>query len=87
MPSGILRVPQYHGEIFWNKTRYVKDPSTGKRVSRLNPKEEWQHAEVPELRIVDEDLVVGEWRGSNRHMCAPRAPRPCIRLRPIGRRP
>ena len=67
--SGILRVPQYHGEMFWNKTRYVKDPSTGKRVSRLNPREEWQHIEVPEMRIVDEDLweaVQNRLKGTSR---------------------
>ncbi len=29
---------------------------TGKRVSRVRPKEEWKYAEVPHLRIVDEDL-------------------------------
>jgi site-specific DNA recombinase len=31
----------------------VKDPATGKRVSRLNPREKWITTEVPELRIID----------------------------------
>jgi elongation factor Ts len=26
---------------------FVKDPDTGKRVSRLNPKSEWHRADVP----------------------------------------
>ena len=56
--SGILRVPQYHGEIIWNKVRYLKDPETGKRVPKVNPPEEWQHIDVPELRIVDERLWI-----------------------------
>src|ERR1019366_6867062 len=34
----------------------IKDPATGKRVSRLNPREKWITTEVPELRIVDEAL-------------------------------
>ncbi len=31
----------------------VKDPNTGKRVSRINPKDQWEVVEKPELRIVD----------------------------------
>ncbi|WP_164730361.1 recombinase family protein [Pelagibacterium montanilacus] len=53
---GILRNPIYAGEIVWNRVRMVKDPSTGKRVSRTNPTEEWKRVEVPALRIVDEAL-------------------------------
>ncbi len=34
----------------------MKDPVTGKRVSRLNSENEWIRHEVPELRIVDQDL-------------------------------
>jgi site-specific DNA recombinase len=36
--------------------RYVKDPSTGRRVSRMNAESEWIVAEVPELRIIDDEL-------------------------------
>ncbi len=56
--TGILRVPLYHGELVWNKLRYVKNPDTGKRVSRLNPPSEWKHVDVPELRIVDEKVWI-----------------------------
>jgi hypothetical protein len=41
------------------RARFIKDPSTGKRVSRRNPDEEWIRSEVPELRIVDDAL----WQG------------------------
>ena len=34
----------------------LKDPDTGRRVSRPNPKSEWQSAAVPELAIVSRDL-------------------------------
>ncbi|MQW94112.1 recombinase family protein [Sinorhizobium fredii] len=54
--SGILRNRLYAGEIVWNKIRMVKDPDTGKRISRANPPEEWQRHKVPELQIVDREL-------------------------------
>ncbi|CAM4049166.1 recombinase family protein [Paracoccus yeei] len=54
--TGILNNELYIGRLIWNRLRYLKDPSTGKRVSRLNPESEWIVKDVPELRIVDEDL-------------------------------
>lgn len=54
--TGMLRNPIYVGRIVWNKNRMIKDPNTGKRVSRPNPREEWQLADAPELRIVPDDL-------------------------------
>lgn len=50
---GILQNPIYAGRLVWNRVRMVRDPDTGKRLSRLNPKDQWQHAEVPELALVD----------------------------------
>jgi site-specific DNA recombinase len=40
----------------WNRLRYVKDPDTGRRVSRPNSPSEWVTTAVPELRIVDDEL-------------------------------
>ena len=54
--TGLINNELYIGRLIWNRLRYIKDPSTGKRVSRLNPKSEWLVREVPELRIVDEQL-------------------------------
>lgn len=54
--TGIINNELYIGRLIWNRLRYVKDPSTGKRVSRLNPVAEWIVREVPELRIVDDQL-------------------------------
>lgn len=54
--SGILLNELYAGRIVWNKVRMVKDPATGKRVSRPNPESEWQTAERPDLAIIDRDL-------------------------------
>jgi DNA invertase Pin-like site-specific DNA recombinase len=54
--TGILNNELYIGRQVWNRLRYVKDPETGKRVSRLNPETDWVITEIPELRIVEDDL-------------------------------
>ena len=54
--TGFLNNELYIGRLVWNRLRYVKDPMTGKRVSRLNPPSAWVITEVPELRIIDDDL-------------------------------
>ena len=54
--TGILNNELYVGRLVWNRLRYVKNPDTGKRVSRLNPTSEWMSQDVPELRIVPDDL-------------------------------
>ncbi|MFB9222716.1 recombinase family protein [Paracoccus cavernae] len=54
--SGILRNDLYAGKIVWNKSKMVKDPETGRRVSRPNPPSDWQTKEAPDLRIIDQDL-------------------------------
>ena len=54
--TGILHNDLYVGRLIWNKQRYVKDPKTGKRLARPNPESEWIVRDVPELRIVDDNL-------------------------------
>ena len=54
--TGILNNEMYVGRIVWNRLRYIKDPDTGKRVSRPNPESEWIFHDVPELRIIEQDL-------------------------------
>jgi len=54
--TGILNNELYIGRLVWNRLRYVKNPDTGKRVSRLNPKAEWITKEKPALRILGDDL-------------------------------
>ncbi|MFQ6163493.1 recombinase family protein, partial [Sinorhizobium meliloti] len=56
--TGILNNELYVGKLVWNRLRYLKDPDTGKRVSRLNPESDWVIQDVPELRIVDQSV----WR-------------------------
>ncbi len=68
---GILLNPIYIGEIVWNRVSMVRNPDTGKRVSRVNPESDWVRKEAPELQIVDRALYeavnnrrVGNKRGA-----------------------
>ena len=54
--TGILNNELYIGRLVWNRLRYVKDPDTGKRVSRPNPPAQWVIQDVPDLCIVELDL-------------------------------
>lgn len=54
--TGILNNELYVGRLIWNRLRYVKNPDTGKRISRLNPQAEWITKEIPSLRIVSDEL-------------------------------
>ena len=39
-----------------NRQCFIKDPESGKRQARSNPKSEWIVQEVPDLRIFDDEL-------------------------------
>jgi len=54
--TGILNNELYVGSLVWNRLRYVKNPDSGKRVSRLNPTSEWMSRDVPALRIVPDEM-------------------------------
>ena len=54
--TGILNNQLYFGRLVWNRQRFVKDPATGKRMGRLNDEREWVVEEVPELRIIEDEL-------------------------------
>jgi hypothetical protein len=56
--TGILRNELYVGRLLWNRQRYVKDPTTGRRLARVNPEREWIVQDVPALRIIEDEL----WR-------------------------
>lgn len=53
---GILNNELYVGVRVWNHKHAVKDPSTGKTVTRLNPESEWIRNAMPDLRIVSDEL-------------------------------
>src|SRR6516165_4020183 len=54
--AGLIFNELYAGRIVWNKVRMVKDPDTGKRLSRPNPRDEWQSIDVSQLRIVEQSV-------------------------------
>ncbi len=45
----------YSGVIVWNRVRMVKDPTTGKRISRPNKAADYRRAQAPHLRIIDHE--------------------------------
>jgi DNA invertase Pin-like site-specific DNA recombinase len=53
---GILHNELYIGRLVWNRQRFLKDPDTGKRVARTNPQSERIVKDLPELRIIDDEL-------------------------------
>ena len=54
--TGLLNNELYVGRLVWNRQRYIKDPTSGRRVSRINDPGELIVKDVPELRIVDDAL-------------------------------
>jgi site-specific DNA recombinase len=53
---GIIRNELYAGRLVWNRLRMVKDPDTGRRVSRVNAAEQHLVRSVPDLAIVAPDI-------------------------------
>ncbi|MEM7677007.1 MAG: recombinase family protein, partial [Myxococcota bacterium] len=53
---GILNNELYVGQLIWNKVRYVKNPDTGKHVTRINPESDRVRVDMPDLRIVNQDV-------------------------------
>ena len=60
--TGIINNELYVGKLVWNRLRYIKNPDTGKRVSRINDRSGWIIKDVPELRVI-EDAV---WQAAKR---------------------
>ena len=54
--TGVLRNDLYMGRLVWNRMGFVRNPETGKRVSRARPEMQLIAHDVPEFRIVDQDL-------------------------------
>ena len=54
--TGVLNNELYIGKLVWNRLRYIKNPNTGLRNSRLNPKEDWIIKDVLHLIIVSKKL-------------------------------
>jgi site-specific DNA recombinase len=82
--TGILNNELYIGRLVWNRLRYVKNPDTGKRISRANEEAALVVKDVPELRIIDQPL----WdKVKTRQQAVKRDTRPdCAERRPFWER-
>jgi DNA invertase Pin-like site-specific DNA recombinase len=54
--TGILNNEIYVGRDVWNRTRWSKDPDSGRRVAVQRPKCEWIVKEAHDKRLVPDDL-------------------------------
>lgn len=73
--TGILNNERYIGRVVWNRQRFIKNPQTGKRVSRLNPESEWIIQDAPELALLSDNL----WKSvkARQEIIAETAPAKC----------
>lgn len=53
---GILSNPLYIGRQIWNRSKWEKNPATGRRVRKERPESEWVITDKPELAIVSQEL-------------------------------
>lgn len=54
--TGLLNNQLYVGRYIWNRSAWLKDPDTGKRKRLKRDSKEWVYTEMPELRIVPQEL-------------------------------
>jgi site-specific DNA recombinase len=66
--QGILNNALYIGRRIWARQRFQKNPETGKRVAKPRPPSEIISKDVPELRIVDDQL----WQAAKARQAATR---------------
>jgi site-specific DNA recombinase len=52
----MLRNERYRGVFVWNRTKKERNPETGRKTSRPRPESDWKRIEVPEWRIVTDEL-------------------------------
>jgi site-specific DNA recombinase len=58
-PSSIyemLRNEKYRGVQVWNRTVKLRNPETGRKVSKGRPESEWVRVSIPTWRIVSDEL-------------------------------
>ncbi len=55
---GILNNPLYSGQLVWNRRQWRKNPETTerRRTYRIRPKSEWVFVDLPDLRVIPDDL-------------------------------
>jgi hypothetical protein len=72
--NGILSKRLYAGCLTYNRQYFVKDPVTGSRQARENPRSEWMTNELPELRIANVEIwETAQVRPRRSGVCSPGA--------------
>ena len=54
--TGVFNNELYIGGEIWNRSKWIKDPTTGKRKRIQRPESEWVIQDKPNLRIVSDEL-------------------------------
>ncbi len=49
---------RYRGLVIWGKTKKIRSPQSGRKVYRPRPESDWVKEEIPEQRIISDEL----WR-------------------------
>lgn len=80
LDEGILRNEMYLGRLIYNKRLTLRDPATGKKRYRVQPRSAWTRVEVPHLRIVSDDV----WQAVRVRLDAIALPAPPKRKLPIN---
>jgi site-specific DNA recombinase len=52
----MLRNERYRGVFVWNRTKKERNPETGRKTSRPRPESDWKRVDVPEWRIVSDEM-------------------------------
>ncbi len=50
----MVRNERYIGQLVWNRSQWVKDPDTGRRIRRERPRSEWVTRHDPTAQLVDD---------------------------------
>lgn len=67
----------YIGQVIWNRSEWIKDPDSGKRIRRERPRPEWIAHHAPELALVDQQTWEEVQRRLNANAQAPRETGSC----------
>lgn len=70
--SGVLNNELYIGRYMWNRSQWLKDPDTGRRVRVERPRAEWRIDERPALRIISD----AQWQAVRARITGSTGPRP-----------
>ncbi|TMH32378.1 MAG: recombinase family protein [Betaproteobacteria bacterium] len=65
--AGVLNNELYVGRYVWNRSKWTKDPDTGKRTRFTRPRAEWQIEQREELRILNDQA----WYAARARMKTP----------------